>query len=473
MRNRLGVLVWTAAVVSSGVAVAAPSTPELRERPTVREPLLRPRPLPIPIPAPTTTTTGTAPAPAPSTPAPTVKKAPFPVPTDYISRFDAKGALDPTFGSGSWTQTASPTHHLAIDKSDRVVTFGAWQPGGSVPQITIGRHLVDGAKDSAFGTNGAVAFPIGATFGNAARPRGVEIDGGGRIVACVDAVSPAGGYDPTIFRVMDSGVPDSTFGTAGKVVVKHAGAGAVNESRCAVDAQGRILVASASGTKIHVSRLTPMGALDPAFAPLPIDFGARTFTPSRVALDDKGRVYVVANELGPSMPSSGNFLRFSSASTVRRLLPSGALDTAFAPEVKDVALSDGVVFRDGSGLHVALAGWSAGVAAGPANDLYATQIDENGAVETTFGQQGVFRARPTNLSLASYVSRILRTSKGQLILIGMGMNGGMYEAAFRRLDNRGALDTTFGSGGAVQMQFGDPRAAVLDTQGRIVVRGAS
>ena len=91
-----------------------------------------------------------------------------------------------------------------------------------------------------------------------------------------------------------------------------------------------------------------------------------------------------------------------------------------------------------------------------------------GAVDGTFGTNG--RTTSTVME-AAYA--LVRLADGKIVLAGRNQN----DFAFARFDAQGVLDTSFGTGGAIYLDFygayDEARAAALQPDGRVVAAGVA
>lgn len=231
-----------------------------------------------------------------------------------LARYDAGGALDPTFSGNGRVETAFPTGAsvalgVAIQGNAKIVAAGiADRHDGS---FAVARYDPNGSLDAGFGGDGMVTTTISSAldFGEA-----VAIEANGRIVAAGFAggagrpglvrYTTTGALDPTfsgdgkavlpvggaaaavavragkivvagdaslgrfaVFRVNSDGSPDSGFGDHGAALTKFphttAGAGAV-----AIQVDGKVVaagLATGAGGRFALARYTTAGALDPTF----------------------------------------------------------------------------------------------------------------------------------------------------------------------------------------------------------------
>jgi len=80
-----------------------------------------------------------------------------------LARYDARGALDPTFGEGGKIRTrfgdGSTAHAVALQADGKIVVAGS--SGGD---FALARYARDGSLDESFGTAGLVTTPLGPAW---------------------------------------------------------------------------------------------------------------------------------------------------------------------------------------------------------------------------------------------------------------------------------------------------------------------
>jgi len=142
-----------------------------------------------------------------------------------LVRYDASGALDPSFGSGGTLvlQDVRVGEGLALQTDGKIVLAGAVTLG-SVPEAVsawaILRRNDDGSSDASFGDAGSVrsAFGPGNAFAHA-----VALQPGGELVVA-GSRALGSNTDFALARYLASGALDASFGDAGLLGVDYFGA---------------------------------------------------------------------------------------------------------------------------------------------------------------------------------------------------------------------------------------------------------
>ncbi|MEM7053064.1 MAG: hypothetical protein AAF446_00810 [Pseudomonadota bacterium] len=254
---------------------------------------------------------------------------------------------------------------------------------------------------------------------------------------------------------------DPGFGLGGQVSTSidsftQEGAGAM-----VVDSQDRVLIAYAGFNSQGVSRHNPDGTLDAGFASDGV--AALDFAPTDLVLQPDGRVVVVGTR------RSGDFT--TEDWQVLRLLQDGSVDTSFgtmglvsidfsgsSDGANSVALNSngdivvgGRAFIDGFGTAFAVA-----------------QLDTNGVVQFQ-------RSDKLVSGTADICMEVLVQADGRIICVGLVRNFATAIMVVVRYETDFELDTSFGTGGVAQIDFGgnavEANSAVLQPNGSIIVGG--
>jgi len=160
-----------------------------------------------------------------------------------IARYDASGALDPTFdGDGKLATSGNDqARDLAIDASGRILVGGSAFTGSSL-DFALMRFNPNGSVDSTFGSHGRVTTPIGTGSDGV---EAVAIDANGTIVAAGSATSGTD-RDVALARYGPGGKLIGIFGAGGTV---DTNIGPSDSGRdVAIDANGDIVVAGYATT---------------------------------------------------------------------------------------------------------------------------------------------------------------------------------------------------------------------------------
>jgi len=375
----------------------------------------------------------------------------------FGARFDDGTAYDVRVATqpGNPVQICTVANGLgtiaAADASDIVVTCTTPAPAGGL--------------DAGFGGGGLVTGnPAGG-----ARALALQQDGKLLVLGAT-----------TLSRLDGAGIPDATFGTGGSVAIAFAGGLDVEAQDVALQPDGRIVVAGYTGVKFGspadfaVSRFMPDGSLDGMFGTggtVVTDWAGSTDRAYAVLVQGDGKI-VVAGHAG-SAASGSDF-------AVARYTAAGALDTSFGSGGKvstNVAGQTDLAYAaalqpDG---RIVVTG-RAGVSGGADPDVGIVRYETDGHLDGSFGTGGVVLVDVSGGSWDE-ASDVGIAADGGILVTVQALVGGAFDFAVARFTPGGSLDTGFGANGVVTTDFGAGhdyvRALALQPDGRIVVAGQS
>lgn len=262
---------------------------------------------------------------------------------------------------------------------------------------------------------------------------------------------------------------DPTFGTAGTASTAFGNYGAA--ARVVVQPDGRIVAAGQTALgEFALARYTASGALDTSFN----GTGKVTTAPSgscpgqarALALQADGKI-VVAGTSCPNFTSTRNF-------TVYRYNTDGSLDTGFGSAGKAT-----VSFYAGASeaYAVAVQGSSIWVAGYAGSGFALARLTSGGTLDYSFGG-GSGTVTSTLGSGSAFANSLVIQADGKPVLAGYASSGGTV-FALARYTAKGALDTTFGTGGKVLTHVGGTSAGnaaiatslAIQSDGNIVAAG--
>jgi uncharacterized delta-60 repeat protein len=176
--------------------------------------------------------------------------------TVSMTRVDATGALDPTFGGDGYAedlfQVDSSVYGIAVQPGDGYIAAA----GAMLGDLLVFRLQPDGTFDNTFGVNGVVTVPSIDVSYDAHAMLALQPDGD------LLAVGSTGG-DFAVVRLLPDGTPDPAFGVGGIATVDLGGAETAYTLLLQPD--GSILAAGSSDGDFAIVRLDATGALDPTF----------------------------------------------------------------------------------------------------------------------------------------------------------------------------------------------------------------
>ncbi len=257
-----------------------------------------------------------------------------------LTRYDASGALDPTFGTGGRVRTDfggrfDEALAVAVQPDGRVVVAGnSSDANGS--DMAVARYNSDGLLDTSFDGDGMALVD----FGSEASARAVALQPDGGIVLAGGVLQPVGGgccvSDFALVRLTSVGALDSSFDGDGRVVTDFL-AGADNGHDVAqavrVQADGRIVAAGAGvagvvSVDFAVARYLADGSLDATFSDdglVTTDFVGYFDEIRDLAVDNGGRIVTGGQS---AKASAASWCRPTVASSPRATHPARELRTS-------------------------------------------------------------------------------------------------------------------------------------------------
>ena len=424
-----------------------------------------------------------------------------------LVRYFTSGATDPTFGgAGNGRATAHFLGSLASHGSDvvlqgdgKVIVGGVVLSGGTLHDILLTRYNADGSLDATFGAGGHVVtdFSVHSDGRSTDQLAAVALDPLGRIVVVgatdrrAPGASEANGvrrWDWFVARYRPDGRADRTFGGGRGFVVTDLGAADEYPTDVAVTPGGRIVVlgntraAGETWQRVTVVRYLNSGARDTSFSG---DGVVATDLPEvtaehadALALQADGKLVVAGTAYGPNSGQNFALLRYAA---------DGSLDPTFGGGdgwlTTDIATWDGAraVAVQGDGRIVA-AGTAEWGFAPSFTDMAVARYLPDGSVDPSFGGGAghVIVAPHANPNRWDAANDVLVQADGKLVLAGVsvqndgpGVSSAADFAAVRLLPD-GTRDAGFGAGGATVIGLGGwavAHAAAIDPVRGIVLAG--
>ena len=251
-----------------------------------------------------------------------------------ITRYEADGTLDATFGTGGVVVTTigpgtGVTRKVLVQPDGKIVVIGEARIAGNA-MFALARFDADGSADGAFGTAGEVLTDLVASSDFA-------LDGllqpDGRIVASGQAFGPGGGLK--LVRYESDGTLDATFGIAGVASLpSFAFAPAVD-----LQSDGKLVVAGqfndGSGYDFLLARFDANGVLDAGFGAAGIvitPVGSQDDYIFDVAVQPSGRIVAAGQIVTGFSTSSYGLVRYLADGTLDAGFGSGGITTTpFGP----------------------------------------------------------------------------------------------------------------------------------------------
>ena len=290
-----------------------------------------------------------------------------------VTRYIRGGDHDLDFGAGGRTRI-SPTHIDAgfepyavdVDPQDRIVMGGNSAvrdaQGGATNHAAVARTLLDGSLDPSFGTQGFVLFDQPGYRGVSGK--GVAVDIEGRIVLATHwrSIADTSRWDVHLYRLLDNGDLDATFGTNGIAVLpRFSPTGTATFTHAViVDSADRIVVSTTErqddGSQIQqLVRLDSTGAIDPFFGAMGVHRYRTVAAGTPGIANSSDAMWDVVED------NAGNYLVAGAARVgnswdmgVWRILADGAADLSFGNAGLVTAVGHDVPDTDDFGRGIAL-----------------------------------------------------------------------------------------------------------------------
>jgi uncharacterized delta-60 repeat protein len=377
--------------------------------------------------------------------------------------YAAAGGLDPAFGTGGVVTTSAryigsaPPSAVLIQPNGEIVVIAELTDPATDGDFGAVRYQANGSLDTGFGANGEAS----ASFTNFINtPNDAAIQPNGDIVVVGDAQNATDAVNEfALARFTAAGTLDSSFGTGGKVTTSFGGV--LNPATAVlVQPNGDILVggsdlkAAKTPTLTALARYRPNGTLDPSFG-----------TGGTVAVNAIGPVAALGED------AAGDVVAVGTSGKIAEFTPAGALQASVTAAPVTVASAGGI----GSTALLANGSYVAGQtgATGVRRDADAQVVRylPTGAVDAGFTNPPFDFSAEAALA-SDTIQGLAVEPSGQVVVTGLHSAAGGTALGVARLDSNGALDATFGVGGAeTPSLLGQGSAIAVQPDGNVVVAG--
>ncbi len=350
-----------------------------------------------------------------------------------LARLNPDGSLDSTFGAGGKVSTQfagginSIAYAVAVQPDGKIVVAGETNLGGKA-SFALARYTPKGLLDAGFNPSGPQPGTLSVDFGGSSRAKALALQPDGKIIVAGTFY----GASPQRFalaRLDTDGMPDSSFGTDGKVTTLLTTLDGVGidsaANRVLLQPDGKILLAgfSISPTTefdFALARYTPEGALDSNFAAngtpvgtLTTDFAESTDLANALALQPDGKIILA----GEAVPGDADTSQFGLA----RYLSDGTPDEGFGPELTGQILV-GSVADSASGVSVQsdgrilVAGTGFPGVYSPANaQVHLARLTPSGGLDSSFGTGG---QSYISIGQGMNINAMVVQPDGRLVVVG-------------------------------------------------------
>ena len=372
----------------------------------------------------------------------------------------AAWGLDASYGNAGivftpiYNQEFKP---IALQADGKAIVSGSIF--GSYADIAVARYNTNGTPDTTFGTNGVTTQDLG--YASSAED-GVVVQTDGKIVVGGEGDTNGNyGHSILIGRYNSDGTPDTSYGSNGVVKTPISGYNDVNTKAIAMQADQSVILVGATavapGTAdIFIARYTSTGALDQSFG----NGGFVVTHPGSSGYDEAEAVTVQGDGKILVWVNNGSLLRYNADGSVDTTFGNNGIVSESVQGAFDVALqSDGKILVTGG-------------ANGSPREPYVIRYNTDGTRDTSFGNNGMFTGSFSTSDSGG--ASLLVQSDGKIVVGGWDSNAGQYNFALWRLTSSGSLDTSFGNGGSIITNTGQPNSfigRILSYNGKIIAGG--
>ncbi|MFO1438783.1 MAG: choice-of-anchor D domain-containing protein [Verrucomicrobiaceae bacterium] len=352
----------------------------------------------------------------------------------------AAGALDTTVGgsgilSNDFAVSFDAGYAMAMLPDDRVFITGNGNSGAS-SDFQLTRFLPDGTPDTSVPPDGITRVPVGA---NSDFPYAITVQPDGKTILA--GYSLATNEDFSLIRLNADGALDTTFGTAGKVILPI-GTGLDIARAVALQPDGKILVGgysnNGSNDDVALVRLNSNGTLDATFGIVTMAFGNDLDRCWSMTLQPDGKI-LLGCQTATGVLDDFALARFNSNGTLDTTFGTGGKVVSSLSSLDDIAyaiqlLPDGKILLGGLASN------------GSDGELTIARYLTNGTLDTTFGISGKTSVQTSPGNSESIYDLALQPD-GRILAAGYRYNGTDNDIVAIRLLANGLLDTSFGTSG--------------------------
>jgi uncharacterized delta-60 repeat protein len=309
-----------------------------------------------------------------------------------LVRYLTDGSLDTSFGSGGKVISSFLSQNFCnvvkLQPDEKILTAGQASTG-----ICIARYLSNGNLDSAFGVNGFTTV-VGALTRSI---NDLEILPGGKVIAAgIVSIGGVSDYGPLLIQFNSDGSIDTNFGING-FADPVSGFTSVSVRKILVQNDGKFVIGGSCrfdpGTgevnQLFLMRCESTGNIDSTFGINGVATYPSALNINDMAFDANANI-VAVGEIGTNpQGTSGNVV-------VLRFLPDGSEDNSFGTNgsttvnVDSYADYANAIVIDPNG-GILLGGSYFNFSGGSGTDCMIIRFLQNGLVDTTFGDDGVFK----------------------------------------------------------------------------------
>lgn len=356
----------------------------------------------------------------------------------------------PTFVSNELS-TSLNSVHTAVQSDGKIVVAVSADQQMAGNDVRVIRFLPTGERDISFGNQGTrVIFPdeIGVAI------RRVMISSNGDIyVVTVRDIPSSNDRQLTIFRMSSNGTLDISYGTNG-MATNAVPTNWIGVDFAEIQEDGKLLIVSNVNCDIHLTRFLSNGGLDASF--------------DGASGSGNGDVVIAGFCSSAALLVNGNLfisgvINQSTVASVMKIDLTGQVVLNFGTQgVQSFPESDGNSGqREGYIYQMVLLsnGNILGVGESGRNGTYETALyamSQDGVLDQNFDGaagpgNGIVYFQPVNGTAYSSWTHLIVNGNG-VVLFNVEQSNAQHQIVVRRISNNGVIDTTYGNGGANQIQ---------------------
>ncbi|MFQ3599175.1 MAG: hypothetical protein SNJ66_12660, partial [Chloroherpetonaceae bacterium] len=358
--------------------------------------------------------------------------------------------LDDTFGDGGKVITAitnnDRAYAITLQPDGKIVVAGTSVVNSFRNNIILARYHANGVLDDAFGNGGKVI----SQFGDMSVARAIELQSDGKILVAGQVEDVFG-----MVRYNQNGTLDTTFGNRG-IALAPFGSVIHEANAIAILPDGKIVLAGVAPSSISgafaAARFLPNGTLDPTFGnggKRTISFGGGQDICNSLLIQPDGKMIL----------SGYSTIQANADFAIVRLDTNGNLDLSFnGTGARRTAVGPGmdyaasaVLLDNGKILQLGYAFIEVGGTF--RSGLAAIRLNSDGAIDSTFGDNGKKFLSGFLTTQDAYVYRALKEPNEKILLSGSFSGIVGLDLFVMRIDTSGTLDNSFGNNGIITADF--------------------
>ncbi len=178
-----------------------------------------------------------------------------------LVRFLSDGTLDNTFsGDGKVNSNILGNDFcraLVIQPDGKILAAGESGTSAPLGRASLARYLADGSLDPAFSGDGKATLATGGNYAGL----GVALQADGKIVVAGTKFIPGVSSDLALFRLLNNGNPDGSFGNNG-IVTADLGNSDEQFNGIVIQPDNKIVVTGMTGDQLLIARYLPGSVVD-------------------------------------------------------------------------------------------------------------------------------------------------------------------------------------------------------------------